>query len=139
PENLREILDHVHPEDRESLLREIKDIRVEPIEKRAVRFSVAGNLRHLRLTLYQVDTSGRPECVGFAEDFTEAVEFQKNILSHSAKKNAILNILRDRKSTRLNSSHVKISYAVFCLKKKGYDVDRLLERSKLSKLIMLNV
>src|SRR5690606_39603849 len=26
--------------------------------------------------------------------------------------------LRDRKSTRLNSSHVKTSYAVFCLKKK---------------------
>src|SRR5690606_39389140 len=26
--------------------------------------------------------------------------------------------IRDRKSTRLNSSHVKISYAVFCLKKK---------------------
>src|SRR5699024_12675437 len=27
-------------------------------------------------------------------------------------------LLRDRKSTRLNSSHVSISYAVFCLKKK---------------------
>src|SRR3984957_19763232 len=27
----------------------------------------------------------------------------------------------DRKSTRLNSSHVKISYAVFCLKKKHKD------------------
>src|SRR5436309_12409417 len=27
-------------------------------------------------------------------------------------------MLLDRKSTRLNSSHVKISYAVFCLKKK---------------------
>src|SRR5207249_7697108 len=26
---------------------------------------------------------------------------------------------RDRKSTRLNSSHVSISYAVFCLKKKS--------------------
>src|SRR5690554_940285 len=26
--------------------------------------------------------------------------------------------LKDRKSTRLNSSHVRISYAVFCLKKK---------------------
>src|SRR5690606_40496794 len=26
--------------------------------------------------------------------------------------------LKDRKSTRLNSSHVKISYAAFCLKKK---------------------
>src|SRR5947207_11623224 len=27
-------------------------------------------------------------------------------------------VLRDRKSTRLNSSHTVISYAVFCLKKK---------------------
>src|SRR5690349_24962619 len=27
-------------------------------------------------------------------------------------------LARDRKSTRLNSSHVEISYAVFCLKKK---------------------
>src|SRR5690606_6369309 len=32
--------------------------------------------------------------------------------------NPTLPTLRDRKSTRLNSSHVKISYAVFCLKKK---------------------
>src|SRR5690625_6115986 len=29
---------------------------------------------------------------------------------------------RDRKSTRLNSSHVAISYAVFCLKKKDISV-----------------
>src|SRR5437870_10400497 len=28
-------------------------------------------------------------------------------------------VRRDRKSTRLNSSHVAISYAVFCLKKKN--------------------
>src|SRR5207302_7941250 len=36
-----------------------------------------------------------------------------------ARPRAELKILRsDRKSTRLNSSHVKISYAVFCLKKK---------------------
>src|SRR5699024_11698560 len=27
-------------------------------------------------------------------------------------------VIQDRKSTRLNSSHVSISYAVFCLKKK---------------------
>src|SRR5690606_40134312 len=31
---------------------------------------------------------------------------------------------RDRKSTRLNSSHVKISYAVFCLKKKTISIYR---------------
>src|SRR3712207_7909727 len=30
----------------------------------------------------------------------------------------LLGHLRDRKSTRLNSSHANISYAVFCLKKK---------------------
>src|SRR5690606_29516992 len=32
--------------------------------------------------------------------------------------------VRDRKSTRLNSSHVKISYAVFCLKKKKEQKNR---------------
>src|SRR3712207_7867059 len=31
----------------------------------------------------------------------------------------------DRKSTRLNSSHANISYAVFCLKKKKYTILRL--------------
>src|SRR3989442_7971744 len=30
--------------------------------------------------------------------------------------------LADRKSTRLNSSHVRISYAVFCLKKKTISI-----------------
>src|SRR3989442_5811246 len=32
---------------------------------------------------------------------------------------AVPELLGDRKSTRLNSSHVRISYAVFCLKKKN--------------------
>src|SRR5438874_8115313 len=31
---------------------------------------------------------------------------------------SLMHFLGDRKSTRLNSSHVEISYAVFCLKKK---------------------
>src|SRR5690554_3371 len=33
---------------------------------------------------------------------------------------ALALVVVDRKSTRLNSSHVRISYAVFCLKKKTY-------------------
>src|SRR5690606_41979788 len=33
-------------------------------------------------------------------------------------------VRQDRKSTRLNSSHVKISYAVFCLKKNKYTCER---------------
>src|SRR5690242_21507935 len=37
---------------------------------------------------------------------------------------------RDRKSTRLNSSHMSISYAVFCLKKKHYFKFRLLQLTK---------
>src|SRR5690606_40180048 len=32
---------------------------------------------------------------------------------------SLMLLITDRKSTRLNSSHVKISYAVFCLKKKN--------------------
>src|SRR6266513_3422436 len=32
----------------------------------------------------------------------------------------------DRKSTRLNSSHVSISYAVFCLKKKKFGLSHML-------------
>src|SRR5690349_22807219 len=35
---------------------------------------------------------------------------------------------RDRKSTRLNSSHVEISYAVFCLKKKKRELDERKQR-----------
>src|SRR2546430_8891928 len=37
---------------------------------------------------------------------------------------AVLDGQRDRKSTRLNSSHSQISYAVFCLKKKKRHVPR---------------
>src|SRR5690625_6709075 len=37
---------------------------------------------------------------------------------HCSVSYEIIKERRDRKSTRLNSSHVAISYAVFCLKKK---------------------
>src|SRR3712207_7022385 len=39
---------------------------------------------------------------------------------------ARLDSLRDRKSTRLNSSHANISYAVFCLKKKKHEYINIL-------------
>src|SRR5256886_9825445 len=35
---------------------------------------------------------------------------------------ALSSAATDRKSTRLNSSHSQISYAVFCLKKKKHDI-----------------
>src|SRR5687768_18213386 len=37
--------------------------------------------------------------------------------------------VRDRKSTRLNSSHGYISYAVFCLKKKKHSNEQLLRKA----------
>src|SRR3989442_4763105 len=59
------------------------------------------------------------------------VEFQQtnlpieSAIGHQATADLLASLLsfpvtvnRDRKSTRLNSSHVRISYAVFCLKKK---------------------
>src|SRR5699024_12734040 len=42
--------------------------------------------------------------------------FNRTLLLEDAKSMALAS--RDRKRTRLNSSHVSISYAVFCLKKK---------------------
>src|SRR2546430_5011474 len=64
-----------------------------------------------------------------SEDFAKVVEAIKTapepMLIHCATGNdrsglasAMYLLLRDRKSTRLNSSHSQISYAVFCLKKK---------------------
>src|SRR2546428_6337576 len=37
---------------------------------------------------------------------------------HAALEVCVADVMEDRKSTRLNSSHDQISYAVFCLKKK---------------------
>src|SRR5690606_41608393 len=57
-------------------------------------------------------------------DFRRGDNDAGQIIIDLARSNISANIsqsgsrLLDRKSTRLNSSHVKISYAVFCLKKK---------------------
>src|SRR3712207_8279738 len=47
--------------------------------------------------------------------------FERTIVSqNSAFDKHVMGAAGDRKSTRLNSSHANISYAVFCLKKKTY-------------------
>src|SRR5690606_40154370 len=47
------------------------------------------------------------------------VAYQNFVVSEPLDDFEIYGLYSDRKSTRLNSSHVKISYAVFCLKKKS--------------------
>src|SRR5699024_11847371 len=59
----------------------------------------------------------------FAEFLAVAVRLPRFTMSEAAALTsaelAPRYVSRDRKSTRLNSSHVSISYAVFCLKKKN--------------------
>src|SRR5690606_41500685 len=51
-------------------------------------------------------------------DQTERSGSHRKISILASLRDATRSPNQDRKSTRLNSSHVKISYAVFCLKKK---------------------
>src|SRR5690554_3636273 len=48
--------------------------------------------------------------------------FEGDTLVYSDRINLKMSVKEDRKSTRLNSSHVRISYAVFCLKKKKIQI-----------------
>src|SRR3712207_8681857 len=44
----------------------------------------------------------------------------QSFITDLVPKDDLMNAIADRKSTRLNSSHANISYAVFCLKKNKY-------------------
>src|SRR5256885_4114295 len=55
--------------------------------------------------LWRSFRAGGPSVSGFLDDYSDLIS-------------GLLDLYQDRKSTRLNSSHLVISYAVFCLKKK---------------------
>src|SRR5258707_6531133 len=65
-----------------------------------------------------------PKFVGYRylsiEHYGTARPWRNEITDHSVKC-AEMPVPKDRKSTRLNSSHANISYAVFCLKKNKTD------------------
>src|SRR5690606_40144858 len=63
----------------------------------------------------RVGEPGAPQCRGESDQLVGRGEAARRVLQAGRK---TAGAPRDRKSTRLNSSHVKISYAVFCLKKK---------------------
>src|SRR5699024_12743466 len=88
---------------------------------------------HPRSTLFPYTTLFRSNCMILYEDnHLLVVEKEPNVpvQADESKDRDLLTIWKedikerynkpgkDRKSTRLNSSHVSISYAVFCLKKK---------------------
>src|SRR5256884_7344919 len=69
--------------------------------------------------------------VYLVEEPRRALEPEAQQASHRRKDVRKLDLSRDRKSTRLNSSHGYISYAVFCLKKKKKltTIERILSSS----------
>src|SRR5438874_6832805 len=86
-------------------------------------------------TLFPYTTLFRSICAEKTTDVRHAIFFRGHGAAVAVTKHLLSNLLRrsgsvsllaqldevsilDRKSTRLNSSHVEISYAVFCLKKK---------------------
>src|SRR5690606_39650323 len=75
-----------------TLFRSKKEKPLPPIKPEEIPFEIPENWVWCRL--------------GEIIQYTENLDIQKYLSPE------------DRKSTRLNSSHVKISYAVFCLKKK---------------------
>src|SRR5438045_6659652 len=63
-----------------------------------------------------IQQSFEPPCRAIEEQRTDCIRSRIHSLSQHSKTTG--ECAGDRKSTRLNSSHLGISYAVFCLKKK---------------------
>src|SRR5690606_37451894 len=90
-------------------------------ETQAMRFTSNGYPQDL-LYAFEYDTNQATNPLGDLDAFIDDVlaetgADQVYAIGHSRGTSVWTSYL-DRKSTRLNSSHVKISYAVFCLKKK---------------------
>src|SRR2546428_3074867 len=76
-----------------------------------------------RSTLFPYTTLFRSEIespqTGERLIFRSTADSSNGRLFQAELEQAAIRRIRDRKSTRLNSSHDQISYAVFCLKKKN--------------------
>src|SRR3989442_13484301 len=83
---------------------------VSPADGRVVKIERVGNVTRLSifLSIFDVHVNRSP-----MNGRIEAIDYKRGKFKPDCGS-------RDRKSTRLNSSHVRISYAVFCLKKKKY-------------------
>src|SRR5690606_41194358 len=85
------------------------------------------DLLYLELTTHPTCAGGQGECQSSQDDAKYLdTHFQPVVVGNPAYGENRHNgaHITDRKSTRLNSSHVKISYAVFCLKKKSNGLSR---------------
>src|SRR5256885_6962530 len=67
-----------------------------------------------------VDATHKNSITAQATDVNYPTQTIKAAIASVGKPQLGFAIIQDRKSTRLNSSHLVISYAVFCLKKKNH-------------------
>src|SRR3712207_8921046 len=97
----------------EELRKEILD-KLETIQKKPLLVSVRSgapiSMPGMMDTILNVGFNDK-----VAEEMLASIRDEKFVYSSYAR---FISMFSDRKSTRLNSSHANISYAVFCLKKK---------------------
>src|SRR3712207_6910080 len=76
---------------------------------------IVGHLHGTELLMLEEIAAGPPPA------WTHAVQWAERMSrwARRCERLVVLSQTQDRKSTRLNSSHANISYAVFCLKKKN--------------------
>src|SRR5690554_7590866 len=106
-----------------SVIKEVKQTKIQKPKWLRVKLPTGESYRHVRKLvdehkLHTICESG--SCPNMGECWGEGTAtfmILGNICTRSCGFCAV-QTGRDRKSTRLNSSHVRISYAVFCLKKK---------------------
>src|SRR5690348_17469360 len=90
---------------------------------RSTLFPYTTLFRSVACALENAELNGITNAAFFAGNVGEVVE---ELLERSGPPEVVVVDPPDRKSTRLNSSHPSISYAVFCLKKKKKTRARLL-------------
>src|SRR5437899_5171602 len=90
-----------------------------------------------RSTLFPYTTLFRSSATVTSGEATVAACNSLGLFTEEARLVVVEDVERDRKSTRLNSSHLGISYAVFCLKKKK-GVRQQCGKEKLACRLLLN-
>src|SRR2546422_4506814 len=96
----------------------MKPARSPRFQSAALRASIA-----VTSACASVSGAGAAGGAGAAEGAAQAATAQ-SVRDHTPRTGASVDPGEDRKSTRLNSSHGYISYAVFCLKKKKKEKKR---------------
>src|SRR3712207_8853196 len=88
-------------------------------------FTLLEDLGYLPRVAFNMDNFFKKACAHGKQALTMCMGFGCNAagivgcrIIDSPRERLIAILTKDRKSTRLNSSHANISYAVFCLKKK---------------------